>query len=224
MDVQWRSWAIVESPHAERFRRTIEPALSRQVPLRDRRDGERFRASWRGDQCRHNPPLTATARSTAGTRGLNAGAAAPFVPEVELETRSPSWRITAEPALARKRAPHGSDAIQVLICRCRPGSYQGIWQRHVFTDRWFVKLAQANPQLRVRISNPDELASNKMGPHWHSFEAPRQNDARTWRPGIDATARSSPHSNEEAVAAAALANKGLNRSSADTGLRGQDVD
>ena len=30
-------------------------------------------------------------------------------------------------------------------------------------DHWFVALVQANPQLRVRIGNPDELASNKMG-------------------------------------------------------------
>ena len=30
-------------------------------------------------------------------------------------------------------------------------------------DRWFVELVQANPQLRIRIGNPDELASNKMG-------------------------------------------------------------
>src|SRR5690606_40415622 len=30
-------------------------------------------------------------------------------------------------------------------------------------DDWFVACVQANPGLRVRVGNPDELASNKMG-------------------------------------------------------------
>src|SRR5690606_33996997 len=30
-------------------------------------------------------------------------------------------------------------------------------------DEWFVALAKANPDLRIRIGNPDELGSNKMG-------------------------------------------------------------
>src|SRR3546814_9350546 len=30
-------------------------------------------------------------------------------------------------------------------------------------DRWFVRLVDANPALRVRVGNPDELRSNHMG-------------------------------------------------------------
>ncbi len=76
-------------------------------------------------------------------------------------------------------------------------------------DRWFVALVRANPQLRVRIGNPDELASNKMGGTLALLKH-RVNRPEAGVPedllGSVITAL-----NEEAVAAAALANKaGLN--------------
>lgn len=73
-------------------------------------------------------------------------------------------------------------------------------------DRWFVELVRANPTLRVRIGNPDELASNKMGGALALLKH-RVNHPEAGVPedlhGSVITAL-----NEEAVASAALANKG----------------
>src|SRR3546814_21176446 len=73
-------------------------------------------------------------------------------------------------------------------------------------DRWFVRLVDANPALRVRVGNPDELRSNHMGAalarlrHRVNVPEPGVADALD---GAVITAL-----NEEAVAGAALANKG----------------
>src|SRR5690606_32431651 len=76
-------------------------------------------------------------------------------------------------------------------------------------DRWFVELVKTNPELRVRIGNPDELASNKMGETLALLKH-RVNEPE---PGVpeDLNGAVITALNEEAVAAAALANKaGLN--------------
>jgi phosphoketolase len=73
-------------------------------------------------------------------------------------------------------------------------------------DQWFVDFAKANPDLRMRIGNPDELASNKMGGTLALLKH-RVNEPEAGVPedlhGAIITAL-----NEEAVAAAALGNKG----------------
>src|SRR3546814_16698154 len=73
-------------------------------------------------------------------------------------------------------------------------------------DRWFVRLVDANPALRVRVGNPDELRSNHMGAalerlrHRANVPEPGVADALD---GAVITAL-----NEEAVAGAAPANRG----------------
>ncbi|WP_011583186.1 MULTISPECIES: D-xylulose 5-phosphate/D-fructose 6-phosphate phosphoketolase [Chelativorans] len=73
-------------------------------------------------------------------------------------------------------------------------------------DRWFVRVVDANPGLRPRVGNPDELRSNHMGAaldrlrHRVNASEPGVADAVD---GAVITAL-----NEEAVAGAALANKG----------------
>ena len=76
-------------------------------------------------------------------------------------------------------------------------------------DAWFVALVQANPDLRVRVGNPDELASNKMGGTLARLRH-RVNEPEPGVPeAIDGAVITAL--NEEAVAAAALGNKaGLN--------------
>lgn len=76
----------------------------------------------------------------------------------------------------------------------------------VALDRWFVRLALANPDLRIRIGNPDELASNKMGDTLALLKH-RVNEPE---PGVpeDVFGSIITALNEEAVAAAALGNKG----------------
>ena len=73
-------------------------------------------------------------------------------------------------------------------------------------DRWFVALVDANPALRVRIGNPDELASNKMGGTLARLKH-RVNEPEPGMPeALDGAVITAL--NEEAVAAAALGNKG----------------
>lgn len=73
-------------------------------------------------------------------------------------------------------------------------------------DDWFVALVQANPHLRVRVGNPDELASNRMGRTLgvlkHRVSRPEYHEAEDVH-GAVITAL-----NEEAVVGAALGNKG----------------
>ncbi|MDP3137503.1 MAG: xylulose 5-phosphate 3-epimerase, partial [Burkholderiaceae bacterium] len=73
-------------------------------------------------------------------------------------------------------------------------------------DQAFTALVAANPQLRVRVGNPDELRSNRMGGTLdllkHRVVSPEQGVAESTS-GSVVTAL-----NEEAVVSAALANKG----------------
>ena len=73
-------------------------------------------------------------------------------------------------------------------------------------DGQFVRLVQANPQLRPRVGNPDELRSNKLDATLdllkHRVQEPEAGVAES-RTGAVITAL-----NEEAVVCAALANKG----------------
>ena len=73
-------------------------------------------------------------------------------------------------------------------------------------DAWIVALAQANPTLRFRVANPDELKSNQMGGVLnalkHRVNRPEPGGAESIH-GSVITAL-----NEEAVIGAALGNKG----------------
>jgi phosphoketolase len=73
-------------------------------------------------------------------------------------------------------------------------------------DRWFVTLIEANPQLRPRIGNPDELRSNHMV---GSLERLRHR-VNTPEPGVPEAIDGAVITalNEEAIAGAALGNKG----------------
>src|SRR3546814_16198310 len=72
-------------------------------------------------------------------------------------------------------------------------------------DRWFVRLVDANPALRPRVGNPDELRSNHMGATLgrlrHRVDVPEAGVA-------DAVDGAVITALNEAVAAAAPASKG----------------
>ena len=75
-------------------------------------------------------------------------------------------------------------------------------------DRFFVDLVQANPQLRARVGNPDELASNRLG---GVLKALRHRVSEPESELEDVHGRVITALNEEAVVSACLANKaGLN--------------
>ena len=157
----------------------------------------------------HNLPLDGNPREHAQAReAFNAGAAALFVPEIELENaltvlanhgKNRRSRESEHPMARRHPAsPH------LPVPAWAPTKVSGSAMSSL--DRWFVKLAQANPQLRVRIGNPDELASNKMG----ATLALLKHRVNVPEPGVPESTHGSVITalNEEAVAAAALAHKG----------------
>ncbi|MCP5333423.1 MAG: xylulose 5-phosphate 3-epimerase [Pseudomonadales bacterium] len=76
-------------------------------------------------------------------------------------------------------------------------------------DHWFIRLVNANPGLRPRVGNPDELRSNHMGATLDRL----RHRVNTSEPGVADAVDGAVITalNEEAVAGAALANKsGIN--------------
>ena len=112
----------------------------------------------------HNLPLDGNPREDAGTRGLQCrGCGAVRAGDRTGKRAHHSCESRPEPALARKRAP---------MARRHPASPQ------LPMPTWGQRRCRAAPcphwtvgswswcrqtQLRIRIGNPDELASNKMG-------------------------------------------------------------
>lgn len=204
------AWAIIESE--DRLRRfAADPDRRYPVPLpyviAETEKGFGFPGA--GTNAAHNLPLGGNPHTDPAMRSLfNQGAAALFVPQAELHaalaalaTHAAQRRPleSAHPMAHRHPAPPNLP----LPAWETPGS-MGSAMRAL--DDWFVAFAQANPQLRIRIGNPDELASNKMGDTLELLKH-RVNEPEPGVPedlhGVVITAL-----NEEAVAAAALGNKG----------------
>lgn len=157
----------------------------------------------------HNLPLGGNPYSDAATRELfNESAAALFVPPAELDVALGAFaNHTAQQRTlesAHPMAHRHPSALHLPEPRWETTGSQG--SAMTALDRWFVEFANTNPGLRIRIGNPDELASNKMGGTLALLKH-RVNEPEPGVPehlyGAVITAL-----NEEAVAAAALGNKG----------------
>src|SRR5690606_34437502 len=72
-------------------------------------------------------------------------------------------------------------------------------------DRFFVDLTQANPDLRPRVGNPDELASNRLGGVLQALKH-RVSEPEGELEAVDGKIITAL--NEEAVVSACLANQG----------------
>jgi len=162
-----------------------------------------------GTNAAHNLPLGANPHRDEAARALfNASAAALHVPAPELEAALAAFASHG----AQQRPPESAHpmAHRHPPAPCLPepawAPREGTASAMAALDHWFVDLVRANPALRVRVGNPDELASNKMGATLallrHRVNAPEPGVAEDLY-GAVVTAL-----NEEAVAAAALANKG----------------
>ena len=162
-----------------------------------------------GSNAAHNLPLSGNPHTDAAMRGLfNESAAALFVPPVELNAALDAFACHAaqqRPLESANPMAHRHPAAPKLPEPCweTPGSEGSAMTA---LDQWFVEFAKANPDMRMRIGNPDELASNKMGGTLALLKH-RVNEPEAGVPedlhGAIITAL-----NEEAVAAAALGNKG----------------
>ncbi|MDG9930512.1 MULTISPECIES: xylulose 5-phosphate 3-epimerase [unclassified Pseudomonas] len=162
-----------------------------------------------GSNAAHNLPLAGNPQRDAAVREVfNAGARALFVPPRELDEALATLAnhgAGARPREGEHSLAHRRPAAPVLPepAWAAPGDAGSAMSA---LDRWFVALVEANPQLRVRVGNPDELASNKMGETLallrHRVNAPE--------PGVPESLHGAVVTalNEEAVAAAALGNKG----------------
>jgi phosphoketolase len=160
-----------------------------------------------GSNAAHNLPLVGNPRHDAAVReAFNAGARALFVPQQELDEALATLANHGDrPRESEHPLAHRHPATPRLP---EPGwaAPGEIGSAMTALDCWFVELVEANPQLRVRVGNPDELASNKMGGTLarlhHRVNVPEPQVPESLQ-GAVITAL-----NEEAVAAAALGNKG----------------
>ncbi|MDR7191998.1 xylulose 5-phosphate 3-epimerase [Luteimonas terrae] len=162
-----------------------------------------------GTNAAHNLPLGGNPHRDAAMRAVfNEGAAALFVPPAELDdalhtlaNHETQQRVRESQHPLAHRHPDAPalpepqwDAAQARGCAMHA------------LDEWFIALVDANPDLRVRVGNPDELASNQMGGTLlrlkHRVNVPEAGVAESLH-GAVITAL-----NEEAVAAAATGNKG----------------
>ncbi|GAB3749990.1 phosphoketolase family protein [Lysobacter olei] len=162
-----------------------------------------------GTNAAHNLPLPGNPAFDTQARALfNEGAAALFVaaPELDaaiavLNSHDAQQRVRErDHALAdRQVAP---PRILPIADRARGGSSSPMSA----LDEQFVAIAEANPALRVRVGNPDELRSNKLDLTLdalkHRVHEPEPGVAESTS-GAVITAL-----NEEAVVCAALGNKG----------------
>ncbi|MCE5362733.1 xylulose 5-phosphate 3-epimerase [Pseudomonas anguilliseptica] len=157
-----------------------------------------------GSNAAHNLPLPASPHSDAESRALfNQHAAQLWVAPDELRAACALFADRGDRPLERDNS----------LAQCRPVlpqlpalQYQNrACSPMLALDRFFVDLVQANPHLRPRVGNPDELASNRLGGVLnalkHRVSAPES--ALEAVDGAIITAL-----NEEAVVSACLANQG----------------
>lgn len=158
----------------------------------------------------HNLPLGGNpAQDQLARDAFNEAARALFVPAEEIES------AVAEIAVYRKqgREPESRHPL-ALRNPAAPNLPEPDWTvagappdcaMHAL-DRWFVRVVDANPGLRPRVGNPDELRSNHMGATLDRL----RHRVNTTEPGVADSIDGAVITalNEEAVAGAALANKG----------------
>ena len=158
----------------------------------------------------HNLPLEGNPHTDAAARDdFNAGAARLHVP-VETLDAARRWfglhaqqnRVReADHALAR-RCVDAPVQPQVAAAEAASGAVSPMQA----IDAYFVDLVRANPQLRVRVGNPDELRSNQMGATLDHLKHRADSPEPGMPEAIDGAVITVL--NEEAVVGAALGNKG----------------
>jgi phosphoketolase len=162
-----------------------------------------------GTNAAHNLPLSGNPHRDAEAREqFNAGCAPLFVSLDDLQAAV----HTLDTHVAHRR-PRERDHALATRQVAAPMEPEPTWAEQgtagspmAALDGEFVRLVKANPQLRPRVGNPDELRSNKLDATLdllkHRVQVPEAGVAES-RTGAVITAL-----NEEAVVCAALANKG----------------
>ncbi len=205
------AWAILEAEtRLEAFAANPERRYPARLPyiIAETEKGFGFPGADANEA--HNLPLKANPFEDAEARdAFNAGAEGLFVPPDRLDAAVSSLAThdgqsrpleSAHPLASRRPAGPALPEPAWSSLHDPPASpMQAL-------DAWFVRLVDANPELRVRVGNPDELRSNKMGATLdrlrHRVNQPEAGIAES----VDGAVITAL--NEEAVAGAALGNKG----------------
>lgn len=171
-----------------------------------------------GTNLAHNLPLKANPREDAeGARNFNESAKRLWVPLDELQQASRLLQQHAKSGRRRER-DHPLAHRHVALASTPSTGFHPVSEERSDPSRWvtcsamaaidatFLQIVQANPHLRPRVGNPDEMKSNKMTGTLDVLKF-RVTDPEPGLPeAIDG--RVITALNEEAVAAAPLANKG----------------
>lgn len=207
-------WGILEAEkRLERFMSDPARQYPAPIPYVIAESIKGFGFPGAGTNAAHNLPLSGNpASDDAARREFNEGAAALFVPPDDLTQAVQTLSIHG----AQGRPPESQHPLALRRPQS-PALPDPDWSMagdppdcamHAL-DRWFVRLVDANPELRVRVGNPDELRSNHMGAVLERLRHRVNNPEPGVADAIDGAVITAL--NEEAVAGAALANKaGLN--------------
>lgn len=162
-----------------------------------------------GTNAAHNLPLAGNPAFDADARAqFNAGCAALHVPPAELAEAVAALATHADDGRPLERdhplATRDVPLPQVPPAAARPPGGEASPMQAL--DEQFVAIVDANPQLRPRVGNPDELRSNRLDRTldrlMHRVHVPEPGVAESVTGGVITAL------NEEAVVCAALANKG----------------
>jgi len=204
------AWAIIEAEASlTRFATMSERAYPARLPYVIARCVKGYGFPGAGSNRAHNLPLEANPSTDEyARRQFNEGARALFVPAVELERTARAFAV--HEAQARPRESRHALATRAVATPLMPApaweSPEGESCAMEALDKHFVEIVRANPGLRVRVGNPDELKSNHMG---RTLELLRHR-VNVPEPGAPEAVDGAIITalNEEAVIGAVLGNKG----------------
>jgi phosphoketolase len=159
----------------------------------------------------HNLPLEGNPRFDAGARDVfNEGAKRLWVPPAEIEAAAAALNIHARQGrarevdhpLARRHVPTPQLPAPFWYA---PSAKNDVSPMDAIDD-YFVRIVNANTQLRPRVGNPDELSSNHMGKTLAALKHRVNRPEAGISEAVDGAIITAL--NEEAVIGAALGNKG----------------
>ncbi len=206
-------WAILEAErrleHAASAIREGQAAYPVKLPFAIAQTEKGFGFPGAGTNRAHNLPLDGSPRDNDAARAsFNDAARHLFVAESDLAAARAAFAVHDAQGRVRERDnPLAIRNPEAPILPPPPSiEVGGACSPTAAMDAWVVALAHANPKLRFRVGNPDELKSNQMGGVLNALKH------RVNRP--EAQGPESIHGsvitalNEEAVIGATLGNKG----------------
>lgn len=190
-----------------RFAANPDHAYPAPLPYLVARTIKGFGFPGAGTNRAHNLPLEANPRFDEMARAeFNAAAAKLFVEKAELEAAVARLKNHASQGRPLESAHPAATRNPQAPRRPEPRWANRAMSPMAALDAWFVDLVDANPDLRVRVGNPDELRSNRMGGALERLKHRANWPEAGVAEAVDGAVISVL--NEEAVAGAALSNKG----------------